>query len=393
MATAFDRWEKDPFFSVAEEVQESADRMESTYRTWLAALKNTNGVWNVDELGRDLRTVLGTTKYNRLAGITLMISDVMSLDNKIAEHLEEFERATRSSYISSNSADQDARDRHQEFIVAIKNQITKVERSLTKSTVSHGKPPLPWVKLDEGERNELALFLSEPSLNMTSSKGHSVKQGVESLQEAYGLTTNRTSSRSSAHLVELDQVSGKKEKFPGHRRTASASADIGSWKIMVPDDVLTHSQSKINPDPPPRKIPSISSFLNTMESSVSQLKWSRNGYKKLTVTDQPQELDATLPKHQSLTRGTNLCYEKSKSCIAVCDDCYDKQWYGWYGSIRRQLQRSQYHIQYSRPVQVIFSVIFLLCLLGELAKFTLFFTMTILVYFLAMILVRNTCIC
>lgn len=26
MASAFDRWEKDPFFSAAEEVQESADR-------------------------------------------------------------------------------------------------------------------------------------------------------------------------------------------------------------------------------------------------------------------------------------------------------------------------------------------------------------------------------
>ncbi|CAA0820402.1 Syntaxin/t-SNARE family protein [Striga hermonthica] len=220
--------------------------------------------------------------------------------------LEEFERATRLSNISTNSADHDAKDRHQEFIVAIKDQITKVESSLTKSTVSHGKPPLPWVRLDEGERNELALFLSEPSSNMTSSKAHS-KQGVKSLQEACGLTTNKT-SRSSAHLVELDQVNGKKEKFSGHRRTASASADIGSWKIMVSDDVLTHSQSKINPDPPPRKIPSISSFLNTMESSVSQLKWSRNGYKKLKVTDQPQELDATVPKHQNLTRVSVLTF-------------------------------------------------------------------------------------
>ncbi|CAA0842024.1 Syntaxin/t-SNARE family protein [Striga hermonthica] len=136
MATAFDRWKKDPFFSIAEEVQESDDRMESSYRTWLAALKNTNGVWNVDELGRDLRTTLGTTKWQ----------------------LEEFERATRSSYISTNSADQDAKDRHQEFIVAIKDQITKVESSLSKSTVSHGKPPLPWVLLDEGKEMNLPYF-------------------------------------------------------------------------------------------------------------------------------------------------------------------------------------------------------------------------------------------
>ncbi|KAF0922022.1 hypothetical protein E2562_023982 [Oryza meyeriana var. granulata] len=35
MATSFDRWEKDPFFPAAEEVQESADRMESVYRIWV----------------------------------------------------------------------------------------------------------------------------------------------------------------------------------------------------------------------------------------------------------------------------------------------------------------------------------------------------------------------
>lgn len=29
MASSFDRWEKDPFFSAAEEVQESADRYNS----------------------------------------------------------------------------------------------------------------------------------------------------------------------------------------------------------------------------------------------------------------------------------------------------------------------------------------------------------------------------
>lgn len=34
MATAFDRWEKDPFFYAAEEVQESTDR----YRFFLLSL-------------------------------------------------------------------------------------------------------------------------------------------------------------------------------------------------------------------------------------------------------------------------------------------------------------------------------------------------------------------
>ncbi|KAI5393243.1 hypothetical protein KIW84_060385 [Lathyrus oleraceus] len=63
MATSFDRWEKDPFFNAAEEVQESADRMESTFRTWVHATKDTSSIWNPNELRRDLLTTLGTAKW------------------------------------------------------------------------------------------------------------------------------------------------------------------------------------------------------------------------------------------------------------------------------------------------------------------------------------------
>ncbi|KAG8377521.1 hypothetical protein BUALT_Bualt08G0041600 [Buddleja alternifolia] len=346
MASTFNRWEKDPFFSAAEEVQESADRMESTYRTWIHAKRDTSGVWDLDELRRDLQTTLGTTKWQ----------------------LEEFGRAVRSSYTSSSLAD-DAKDRHRDFIIAIENQLTKVESSLNESTVSQGKPPLPWVRLDEGERNELALFLSGPSsssTNKTFEKVHDKDQGVENSQEAERKSINEC-SRSSFTSVELDLVESKEEKFKGHRRTASANADIGSWKIAVADNSFPHDSSGVQHDPPPRKIPSFSGFLNTMETSMSQLKWSKNGYKKLKLCDRHQEADTTLPRSQNLTRGMNICYEKTKSCLDGCDD-YDKQLYGWIGAIQRQLQRSQYHMQYSRPVQVVFSIILLLCLLGEPAS-------------------------
>ncbi|XP_057794369.1 uncharacterized protein LOC131010749 isoform X2 [Salvia miltiorrhiza] len=341
MTSTFDRWEKDPFFSAAEDVQESSDRMESTYRTWIHAIKEPSGSWNLDELRRDLQTTLGTTKWQ----------------------LEEFGRAVRSSYPNSGSAD-DAKDRHRDFIVAIENQVKKVETSLKESTVRQGKPPLPWVRLDEGERNELALFLSGQSLSSPNKLFGKHQQGQENSLEG-DQQVNNECSRSSSHLVELAQVEGKGDKFSGHRRTASASADIGSWKIAVADDVL-HDSSSAKPDRPPRKIPSFSGFLNSMESSMSQLKWSKNGYKKLKPTDGPQDAGATLPRAQILTRGINTCYEKSKSCLEGCDD-YEKQWYGWYGSIQRQLQRSQYHVQYSRPVQFVFSVILILCLLVLLA--------------------------
>ncbi|TKY57875.1 Syntaxin-61 protein [Spatholobus suberectus] len=136
MASSFDRWEKDPFFNAAEEVQESADRMESTYRTWIHATKDGSSMWNSDELCRDLHTALGTAKWQ----------------------LEEFERAVRSSY--SKSSSEEARNRHRDFITAIEDKIMKVEHSLSESVVPGSKASLPWLHLDEGEQNELALFLS-----------------------------------------------------------------------------------------------------------------------------------------------------------------------------------------------------------------------------------------
>lgn len=38
-------------------------RMESTYRTWIHAKKDVSSTWNLEELRRDLRTALGTTKW------------------------------------------------------------------------------------------------------------------------------------------------------------------------------------------------------------------------------------------------------------------------------------------------------------------------------------------
>jgi hypothetical protein len=37
--------------------------MESTYRTWIHAKKETSNMWNSEELRRDLQTALGTTKW------------------------------------------------------------------------------------------------------------------------------------------------------------------------------------------------------------------------------------------------------------------------------------------------------------------------------------------
>lgn len=77
-----------------------------------------------------------------------------------------------------------------------------------------------------------------------------------------------------------------------------------------------------------------------------------------------------------LLQNTNTCYDRNKSCLDGCDDCYDKQLYGWYGAVQRQLQRSQYYMQYRRPVRIVFSVFLLIFLIGEFANDSCFIYLT-----------------
>ncbi|PRQ27806.1 hypothetical protein RchiOBHm_Chr6g0309221 [Rosa chinensis] len=335
MASSFDRWEKDPYFSAAEQVQESADRMESTFRTWIHAKKDSSSMWNPEELCRDLRTTLGTTKWQ----------------------LDEFARAVRASYARGPS--EDARDRHREFIVAMEDQISKVENALRESAFSEGKTSLPWVRLDEGECNELASFLS--GLTASQEKVLAKSKDIENLrvtdrESAPDCSKNSCGSGGSREAGE--------EKLHGHRRTASASADIGFWKIAVYDDGHLPSSSSMMIEQPVRKIPSFSGFISSMESA-SKLKWSKNGFRKWKAVDRHEDTDAALLPSTQLTKGIDACYERSKSCLD--SDCYDKQLYGWYGAIQRQLQRSQYYVQYSWPAHVAFWIVLLLCLIFLIA--------------------------
>ncbi|XP_057729036.1 uncharacterized protein LOC130944634 [Arachis stenosperma] len=325
MASTFNRWEKDPFFTAAEQVQESADRMESAYRAWIHAKKDACSSWNSDEICRDVHTALGTAKWQ----------------------LDEFEKAVTSSY--NNSSTKDARNRHQDFISAIVDKITKVEHSLNESLHPGNKAPLPWVRLDEGERDELALFLS----GVPEAEGKSVGRDHEDSQS--------TSGWGSTLEVE--------DKSPGHRRAASADAHVSSWKIAVSDEL----QQRNNPDGSSgamHKVASLSAFVSSMES-ISKLKWAKNGYKKLKAGNHHQESDNALLPSAQLNGGLNSCYERSKSYLDSCDECYDKQLYGWYGAIQRQLQRSQYQMQYSRPVQLTVWISILLCMIVLIAFCTM----------------------
>lgn len=136
VTSSFDLWQRDAFFSAAEEVQQSADILESAYRTWVSEKRQGISSSDSDELLREVQTALGTAKWQ----------------------LEEFERAVRLSHGSCR--DQNGMARHQQFILAIESQITQVEDALRESLEVEGKEPLRWVNLDAGERDDLAMFLS-----------------------------------------------------------------------------------------------------------------------------------------------------------------------------------------------------------------------------------------
>lgn len=333
MASSFDRWEKDPFFSAAEQVQESADRMESSYRTWIHAKRDASSIWNAEEFLRDLQTAVGTTKWQ----------------------LEVFEKAVKSSYVSISG--DDGRDRHQEFIIAIDNRISRIENSMHESTISEGKASLPWVRLEEGECNELALFLTRPSIMVPSMDKK--KTGAHEIDNEL-LPGCSTDSRCSNEWGSGETVM---ENPHSHRRAASASPDVGAWKISVVDGSCPQSSSSGQPEMPPRKVPSYSGLLNTVKSA-SKLKWSKNGFRKWKIADRHAESHTKLLQPSLPTRGINACSEKMKSSLDDCDDCYEKQLYGWYGAIQRLFQRSQYQMQY-HPMQVMVWVLLFLFLTGK----------------------------
>ena len=206
----------------------------------------------------------------------------------------------RSSY--KKGGGDEARDRHRQFILAMEEKVSLVGNSLQESTASDGKTSTQWVRLDEGERDELALFLSGPTVSsdkldtgvVDSKHGHA--NPLERSQELTPSFLKNSSYASGLHLME-----GKDVKSTSHRRTASASADIGSWNITVNDDKVTHDTSSGSTEPPPRRVPSYSGFISSVESA-SKLNLPKNGFRKWKAADRRQEDDVALLRSQELSR-------------------------------------------------------------------------------------------
>ncbi|XP_052199343.1 uncharacterized protein LOC127806230 isoform X2 [Diospyros lotus] len=237
VANSFDLWQKDTFFSAAEEVQQSADIMESAYRRWEREKREGTTPEGLHELSRELQIALGTAKWQ----------------------LEEFEKAVSQSY--RNRVDDVTLARHRQFVDAIGNQIFHVEAALWDSFSDRGQP-LRWVNLNEEECDDLAAFLSgNPGTSetiksegamlgaFTDSSLQNMEEGchrtkaicINDIQHHTTLSNHFRASNEDAKYVidiEMTEIPGSRDDIncpadrkSGTRRTWS-SPDIDALKIL-----------------------------------------------------------------------------------------------------------------------------------------------------------------
>ncbi|XWS73229.1 hypothetical protein CRYUN_Cryun02cG0109700 [Craigia yunnanensis] len=302
VANSFDLWKKDAFFSAAEEVQESADIMESAYRMWIKERREGLKTADSAELCRELQTALGTAKWQ----------------------LEEFERAIRLSH--GHRCDDITATRHRQFIAAIESQICCVEAALKDAFIEEGKQSLRWVNLDEEECDDLAMFLSGTSSSLQPSAKNTLLENFHRIKDTnpnFNATCNgnisevnffKDSGKDSQCVIDVedeessgrtDDVSCGQDRTTGTRRTWS-SPNFGALKIVIADEYEDRSQIRSGIEDSPKE------------------KGSKPFFRKQRCGELPQAKGAF-----------NLF----------------NQHFGWVGGLQRQLQ-SPVHLQFSCSLQL-----------------------------------------
>lgn len=224
---SFDLWQKDVFFSAAEEVQESADTMESAYRLWVKEKKQGRVTVESDQLCIELQAALSTAKWQ----------------------LEEFERAVRLSH--GRCRDDTTLTRHKQFVTAIENQIYRVHSALQEALTEDGKQqPLRWgVDLNKEERDDLAMFLSgssltsESSINFRDSSTSSLAENSRGINSCVIDIDEGGSPESADAMIRLQQAADKRS---GTRRTWSSPnvTNMTAMRINVSVDDVEEVEKK-----------------------------------------------------------------------------------------------------------------------------------------------------
>lgn len=302
----FEQWQKDGFFQAAEEVQESADLMESVYRTWMHERSSGASSEEVNDLQRELQTVLGTAKWQ----------------------LEQFERAVNLSN-DKYSLEEGTVARRRQFVVAIGDQISQVEKAINDSSTDNGRRGLNWVKLDDEERDDLVAFLSAPaqlspetkkrdSSYKSPSRQKNVLIGANDHRDAAVVSKDRHKFEVSPREISNveSEACGLTEQLNGHRINLRSSDD--HWKIdidekdgdkkMFPNRVEASSQTT-----------TLSGILKSTEF-LTRVRWFRNSLWK-SKSDEHLPLRHDMPNNLDfrgitiLTQRFNGLTERSRSCF------------------------------------------------------------------------------
>ncbi|MBA0657561.1 hypothetical protein Goklo_009843, partial [Gossypium klotzschianum] len=248
VVNSFDLWQKDAFFSAAEEVQESADVMESVYRMWIKEMREGQKSSDTAELCRGLQTALGTAKWQ----------------------LEEFERAIRLS--RGHGCDDNRASRHKQFVAAIESQICRVEAALKDAIIEEGKQPLRWVDLDKQECDDLAMFLSGTSPSLQQSMENTLLVNSHRRKDT-NPNINATCYRDMSEVkslndfgkdveclidVEDEQSSGKTDDVSSEQdRTTGtrtwSTPNFGSLKIVIADEYADRNQMRSGMEATPKE--------------------------------------------------------------------------------------------------------------------------------------------
>ncbi|RWW57917.1 hypothetical protein BHE74_00035284 [Ensete ventricosum] len=205
-------------------------RMESTYRMWTRNRRNGFGLEASDEWSRELRTALGTAKWQ----------------------LEEFEKAVRATHGNYSSEENNTIDRHRQFVAAIRNQILLVEKELNHSLFVEGKQPLRWVQLNDDERDDLAVFLSgvqhkfqQPKdKNADLSKAELVRSFMDGVRINKGKGCVEEFTAKEPYKSKVDEVHAKVVQLNGQTEVLS-SPDIGAWKIVIADEDTNKGSTEV----------------------------------------------------------------------------------------------------------------------------------------------------
>lgn len=219
VANTFDLWQKDIFFSAAEEVQASADIMESAYRTWVRQKREGLKSVDLDELCRELQTALGTAKWQ----------------------LDEFQRAVRMSY--KNNVNDVRTKRHEQFVSAITSQISGVESALKEYYSGEVRKPLRWVNLDEEERDDLAMFLSGSSGSSKSTLDSDSDSKDSFKRDDVKLNYMTSCKDANDCIIEIEPIEllGTSDASSCHKVSSSSrrtlgSHDVGTLMVTVDHD-------------------------------------------------------------------------------------------------------------------------------------------------------------